>query len=175
MNSGFATSPLYADDTVEKTSRDRCSTGIATFSPYSAAILEAIPPMPPSGPSTAPENRDTQAISALSGSDRQSIFETSPARLSSIDSPRFVGALRYFTRRPTSSENGRQMTGNIHGFAVTKSFCQRSLVTSVYTISQASTETAPIDGHDDDVDVRVDRPRGRDRLAHLRLVDPGNR
>ena len=67
------------------------------------------------------------------------------------------------------------MTGNIHGFAVTKSFCQRSLVTSVYTISQASTDDRADDGHDDDVDVRVHRPSGGDGLAHLRLVDPGHR
>ena len=83
-------------------------------------------------------------MTALIGSDRQSILVTSPARLASIDSPRFVGALRYFTSRPTSSENGRQMTGNIHGFAVTKSFCHSRSVTAVYTVSQASTDTAPI-------------------------------
>ena len=122
--------------------------------------MDAIPPMPPSGPSTAPENSDTQAMTALSGRDRQSIFETSPARLSSIDSPRFVGAFRYFTSRPTSSENGRQMTGNIHGFAVTKSFCQRSLVTSVYTVEPGEHRDRADHGHHDDVHVR-DAPAER--------------
>ena len=75
--------------------------------------------MPPSGPMTAPENSDTRAITTVTGSDRQSIFETSPLRLSSIDSPRLVGALRYLTSRPTSNEKGRQMTGNSQRLATT--------------------------------------------------------
>jgi hypothetical protein len=78
------------------------------------------------------------------GSVRQLIFVTSPARLSSIDSPSIVGAWRYLTSSPTSSENGRQITGNIQGFARTNSFSQRSLLMMVYATSHASTATAPI-------------------------------
>ncbi len=83
-----------------------------------------MPPIPPSGPRTAPENRETSDITIVTGSDRQSIFDTSPDRLSSIDSSSVVGAWRYLTSRPTASENGRQMTGNIHGLAVTKALSQ---------------------------------------------------
>ena len=100
--------------------------------------------MPPSGPRTAPENSEAQAITMLIGNPRQSIFDTSPDRLSSIDSPSIVGAFRYLTSRPTNSENGRQMTGNIHGLARTNAFSHRSLFTVEYTRSQARTATAPM-------------------------------
>jgi hypothetical protein len=33
VNRGLAMSPLYAEAIVENTSRDRCSTGMPTFSP----------------------------------------------------------------------------------------------------------------------------------------------
>ena len=100
--------------------------------------------MPPSGPSTAPENSEAQAISTLVGSVRQSILVTSPARLSISDSSSVVGAWRYLTSRPTSRENGRQIAGNSQGFAATNSFSQRNLFTTSNTISQASTDTAPM-------------------------------
>ena len=98
----------------------------------------------PPGRGPRPEKSETRAITTLIGSVRQSIFETSPERLSSIDSSRLVGAWRYFTSRPTASENGRQMTGNIQRFAVTKAFSQRSRLTVSKTTSQTSTATAPM-------------------------------
>ena len=80
----------------------------------------------------------------FTGSARQSIFVTSPARLSISDSSRFVGAWRRFTSRPTSSENGRQIAGKSHGLAVMTSFSHSSRLPSSKTTSQASTETAPM-------------------------------
>ena len=119
--------------------------------------------MPPSGPMTAPENRQTRGITIAIGRRRQSIFETSPARLSSIDPSRLVGACRYLTRSPTTSENGRQMTGNIHGFATTKSFSQISL----FSVSKNGQPGEHRDGADDrddhHVDIRVDGLRRGDR------------
>ena len=53
---------------------------------------------------------------------------TSPVRLSSMDPSRLLGALAYFTSSPTSSENGRQMTGNIHAWPATKLLSQMSLL-----------------------------------------------
>ena len=52
---------------------------------------------------------------------------TSPVRLSSMEPSRLLGALAYLTSRPTSSENGRQMTGNIQACPVTKLLSQMSL------------------------------------------------
>ena len=78
------------------------------------------------------------------GSVRQSIFETSPERLSIIDSSSVVGACRYLTSSPTTSEKGRQMTGNSQGFATTTSFSQRTRLSVSYTTSQARTEIAPM-------------------------------
>ncbi len=115
-----------------------------TLSAYRIAIFDPMPPMPPSGPSTAPENNEAHAITMLTGSARQSIFVTSPARLSINDSSRLVGACRRFTRRPTNRENGRQIAGNSHGFARMISFSHSSRLPSSNTISQASTETAPM-------------------------------
>src|SRR3954451_5882062 len=100
--------------------------------------------MPPSGPITAPDRSDTIGIRVAIGSRRQSIFETSPVRLSTIDSSRLVGAFRYFTRRPTTSENGRQIAGKSHGFATMTAFSQMTRFSTSKTTSHASTTTAPI-------------------------------
>ena len=44
-----------------------------------------------------------------------------------MEPSRLLGALAYFTSSPTSSENGRQMTGNIQAWSVTKLPSQISL------------------------------------------------
>ena len=84
-----------------------------------AAILLAMLPMAPSGPSTAPENREASDVATVAGRSFQRRRITSPVRLSSMDPSRLLGACAYFTSRPTSSEKGRQMTGNIQAWSVT--------------------------------------------------------
>ena len=84
-------------------------------------------PMAPSGPSTAPENSEASDVAMVAGRSLHFRCITSPVRLSRIDPSRLLGALAYLTSRPTSSENGRQITGNIHALSATKPFSQMSL------------------------------------------------
>src|SRR3974377_1632692 len=102
-----------------------------------------MPPMPPPVPGTGPENSDAHAIRTFTGRVRGSIFETSPERLLSSESLSVVGACRYLTRSPTSSDRGMQMIGNIQGFDFTKSFCQTSFEPTTKTHSQAITAIVP--------------------------------
>ncbi len=75
--------------------------------------------MPPSGPSTAPDHSDASDSATVAGKRRHLMSEASPVRLSRNEPSRLVGALRYFTITPTSSENGMQITGNIQWCEVT--------------------------------------------------------
>ena len=71
------------------------------------------------------------------------ILVTSPVRLSTSEESRLVGAFRYWTSRPTTSESGRQMTGNIHRFAVTKGFSQIALLSTLNSRNHSNTKTLP--------------------------------
>ncbi len=82
--------------------------------------MEEIWPIAPSGPSTAPENSDTSDWTTVTGRFLHCRWEASPVRLSRIEPSRLLGAAKYFTSRPTTSDNGRQMTGNIQWWAETK-------------------------------------------------------
>ena len=93
-----------------------------------AAILLAMLPMAPSGPSTAPENSEASDVATVAGRSFHFRWLTSPVRLSRMEPSRLLGALAYFTSRPTSSENGRQMTGNIQALSATKLVSQISLL-----------------------------------------------
>ena len=128
VNTGFSRSPLYPDATLAKTSLGRRSAGILKTSQYIAATLLAMLPMAPSGPSTAPENSEASDWATVTGRSFHFRWVTSPVRLSRIDPSRLLGALAYFTSRPTSSENGRQMTGNIQAWPATKLLSQMSLL-----------------------------------------------
>ncbi len=97
----------------------RRSAGILKRSQYIAATLLAIWPIAPSGPSTAPENREASDVATVAGRSFHLSAMTSPVRLSSIEPSRLLGALAYFTSSPTSREKGRQMTANIQACAVT--------------------------------------------------------
>jgi hypothetical protein len=55
-----------------------------------------------------------------------------------------LGARAYFTSRPTSSEKGRQMTGNIQAWSVTKPLSQISLLRTSYATNQPSTAKPPM-------------------------------
>ena len=44
-----------------------------------------------------------------------------------MEPSRLLGALKYFTSRPTTSDSGRQMTGNIQWCAATKPLSQSFL------------------------------------------------
>ena len=76
-------------------------------------------PMAPSGPSTAPEKSEASDVATVCGRSFHFRCITSPVRLSSMEPSRLLGALAYLTSRPTTRENGRQMTGNIQAWSVT--------------------------------------------------------
>ena len=84
-------------------------------------------PIAPSGPSTAPESSEAIEVATVAGRSFQRRCVTSPVRLSRRESSRLLGALAYFTSRPTMSENGMQTTGNIQAFSVTNELSQTSL------------------------------------------------
>ena len=90
-----------------------------------------MPPIPPSGPTTAPEKSDASGATIEIGNRRQSIFVGSPSMLSRADPLMLFGAFAYLASRPTSNENGMQMAGKSQGFPPTTALSHRSLLPSV--------------------------------------------
>ena len=122
-----------------------------------------------------PRTATPRAITTCTGSVRQSIFETSPRRLSSIDSSRFVGAWRYFTSRPTS-ERERQADHREHpGVRGDEVVLPEEPVDGLEDEQPGQHGDGADDRDDDDVDVRMDRLAGRD-LGQVRtgVAGPGD-
>ena len=148
-------------------------TGIPTLSLYIAAIFDAMPPMPPSGPSTAPENSETQAITMVTGSRppvdlRDVAAEAVEHRL--VEVRRRVGVLD----QQADEQRERQADDREHpAVATTKSFSQSSLVDGLEDDQPGQHRHGADDGDDDDVHVGVDRLRGRDgRFPRRRSCPP---
>ena len=115
---GFSSSPLYPDETLAKMSLGRRSAGMRSRSQYSAAILLAMLPMAPSGPSTAPENSEASEVAMVWGRSFHFRCITSPVRLSSMEPSRLLGRLGVLDQqaddqgereadRPGTSRRGR--------------------------------------------------------------------